>query len=70
MRFKGLPIGIILVLIVVITLGIYETSISQKTLSDTREIVEKDEKHLVFYDNNERILTISLLHHQGYNNKT
>lgn len=70
MRFNGLPIGIILVLIVVITIGIYDFSISQKTLINTREIVQEDEKHLAFYDNNERILTISLLHHQGYSNKT
>ncbi|MFP4654742.1 MAG: hypothetical protein ACLFMM_03550 [Methanohalobium sp.] len=70
MRFRGLPSGIILVLIVGITFGIYETSTSKKTLSDTRKIVQEDETHLVFYDNNEGILTISLLHHQGYNNKT
>jgi hypothetical protein len=70
MRFRKIPIGIVIVLIAVASIGIYEISISKKTLSEPREVVENGEKHINFYDNNKRILTISMLYHQGYNNKT
>jgi hypothetical protein len=47
----------------------YLSLTAEKTLTDYEEVIENGEKHVVFYEDGDRILTFSFMYHDDYERK-
>ncbi|MGB2728644.1 MAG: hypothetical protein WBD09_09245 [Halobacteriota archaeon] len=68
---KTLAIGITLLAIVASSIGVIYYSIltAEETLTNYEEVIEYGEKHVVFYEDGDRILTFSFVYHDDYERK-
>lgn len=66
-----MAIGITLLAIVASSIGVIYYSIltAEETLTNYEEVIEYGEKHIVFYEDGDRILTFSFVYHDDYERK-
>lgn len=59
---------VVMVVIAASSIGViyYLNLTAEKTLTDYEEVIENGEKHVVFYEDRDRILTFSFMYHDEY----